>query len=130
MTSEATLDPSVIACNPIACVADLMQNPRAGLGLPDARLATTSLAAKGDQLKTEKLGIAPLVERPQETRSIITELLQYADAFPIITPAGLFDVGLVRKPADVNALPVVDESAFVRRPEIAPDDWTKVPRRA
>jgi hypothetical protein len=109
----------------VVVCAELLQHPRLGLGLPDSLLDTAALAAVHQTLVDEGSVsvLFPFFERQQEVRSLITEALQYCGGFPLITADGKFSIGLYRAPASLAALPVVNESDLVSRPEREAGDW-------
>jgi hypothetical protein len=49
--------------------------------------------------------------------------MEYFDGYTYFTAEGKFTVGAVRAPADIAALPSVDETVMVRKPEFEPQDW-------
>jgi hypothetical protein len=51
--------------NPVIPLWDLWTNPRYGLGLPESRLDMDALAAVGEQLNTEGIGVSPVITRLQ-----------------------------------------------------------------
>lgn len=109
--------------NPIAIIADALQHPRASRALPDAKLDVSSLNDAAGQLDVEKHTIFSYVDRQQEVRSAIDAALQACDGFLFVTPGGKLGVKLNRPPIDPEDLPVVDELAFVRKPERDAGDW-------
>jgi hypothetical protein len=111
--------------NPICAVADWLQNPRAGLNIPDALLDIDGLNASAIQLTSEEFGVSPLLDRDQAAKDFITDLCDYFDGFPYISDDGLFGIGLMRVPADPGGLPQITDSLCVTRPEFDSDDWSQ-----
>ncbi|MCD6051258.1 MAG: hypothetical protein K0Q55_2661, partial [Verrucomicrobia bacterium] len=113
-------------CNPVAVIAEWLQNKVYGLGWPEAWLDTTSLAAVATQLKTEKIGISPHITKQTSARQLITQVCEYIDGYALTTPEGKFKLGLIRKPADVEALPLINETHLLEEPELNPSGWQGV----
>ncbi len=111
-----------VDANPIACVGEWLQHPRFGLGVSTDKINTAKMIALAETLLDEELGLSPLMVRAQEARAWMTHLLEYIDGFPDVD-AGTLAIGLNRQPPAVDLLPVVDETAMTRRPEITPEDW-------
>ena len=58
--------------NPVIPLWDLWTNPRYGLGLPESRLDMDALAAVGEQLNAEGIGVSPVItstKSPSSRRS-------------------------------------------------------------
>ncbi len=110
--------------NPVAVAADWLQHPRHGLAVRDERLDTAALDAAATRLRTEKIGVSPVLTRAQEARQLLVQLCEYADAFPLIGADGRLSLGLARAPADPGSLPVVDETQMSRKPAFNPEDWS------
>lgn len=113
-------------CNPVAVIAELLTSKIFGLGWPVSRLDTAALGVVAAQLETEGIGIAPYITRQTSARQLITQVLEYCDGYPILTAEGKFSIGLMRSPADVGALPLIDESVLVDEPELEPESWRGV----
>lgn len=113
--------------NPMACVTEWLTNPRVGLGLRNDEVAIlddAGIAVTAAQLATEQFGVSPWLTRSMELRQLLLMLLEYFDGYPFMTVDGKFSVGLGRPPADLNALPVVDETLMTKRLERTPEDWS------
>lgn len=83
-------------------------------------------ALAGMQLATEGLGISPVITKQSSARQLISQLCEYFDGFPILTPAGKFSLGLARKPADETSLPTIDSALLLAEPQLAPSSWSGV----
>jgi hypothetical protein len=113
--------------NPMVCVSEWIENPRIGLGLrpEEGLIDTVGMLAVATQLKTELYGVSSWLTRAEEIRTLLVKLFDYFDGFPVMTVDGKFSVGLARPAADVNALPVVDETLMTKRLEYTPQDWSE-----
>jgi hypothetical protein len=111
--------------NPAYAIADLLQNPRLGLELPDSYLNTGDIDGFADQFANiESIGISKCLARAQDVRSIIQQVCETVDMLPIIDATGLLSI-LPLRPADVVAdLPVIADAVLADLPIITPDDWT------
>lgn len=109
--------------NPIAIIADTLQNKRTGLAVPDALLDTAALDAAAATLMAEKQVLAGMFDRAQETRSLVDQVLAHVDGYLTVNGEGQLGVGLNRPPADLGALPIVDEDVMVRRPARTSANW-------
>ncbi len=109
-------------CNPIAVIAEWMSSPV--FGLNSSKLNTAALDAAAVQLASEGIGLSPYVTRQQSARQLIVQLCEYFDGYPVDSaPDGLLSVGLARSPADVGALPAINENDLVDEPDLDPDSW-------
>ncbi len=113
-------------CNPIAIIGDWLTNKTFGLGWDSSRLDTASLLTTAGQLASEGIGLSPLITKQSSARQMLAEICEYFGGYPILTPEGKFKIGLIRPPADVNALPVIDENVLVEEPELDPDSWSSI----
>ena len=119
MTAAATIDEDA---NPVAVLADWLQNARFGLGLPDARLNTAALDAIALIFVTEQLGLSPLITDMQSARQTIIQLCEYIDGYLDPQTDGKFSLGLVR-PENTDDAVIIDESDLLDDPEITPGSW-------
>ena len=110
--------------NLAAIIADVLQQPRLGLGLANARLNTAELIATGAALAAEGAGISPLIMRSQGTREIIIQLCDYLDAYPTCDSQGRFGLRLARP--DYDDLPELTDADFVTVPTFSAEDWSAV----
>lgn len=113
-------------CNPVAIICELLTNPVFGLGWPLDRLDESGLLAVAQRLADEEIGISPVITKQTSARQLITQICEYFDGYPVITPEGKFTLGLKRPPADVNALPLIDENVLTAEPELDTDSWRGV----
>lgn len=109
--------------NPAAWLADFLQDPIAGPGLPEARIDTASWNAVGEILRTENIGISPIVNRQQSVRQIIAEVFAIIDGYLFLTADGKLGLGLVRAPA--GGLTTLDESNVDDAPALNPEAWAE-----
>lgn len=121
--SEATLLPaagadSTSGClvNPVWLLADWLANPRLGLGLDPGWLDTESLEQTGALLQSEQALLAPLLDQPAEFHSLLRHCCDCLEAYPVVTVAGRFSLGLCRPPGAPEDLPEVTESLLTRAP--------------
>lgn len=108
--------------NLVSIVADLLQHPRAGMGLPDARIDTTLMLATADALDDEAIGFSPLITRDQELRQALNLALEYVDAFPVFDEDGALGLELVRPPA--GGLPEIVDADLAAKPTFDLEDWS------
>ncbi|HEY1170227.1 MAG TPA: hypothetical protein VGH19_02550 [Verrucomicrobiae bacterium] len=113
-------------CNPVAVVADLLQNQTYGLGWSADWLDTTALIAVAAQLKEEEIGISPYITKQTSARQLVTQICEYFDGYVLQTPEGKFRIGLIRPPAEVETLPLLDENVLLEEPELKPGSWRGV----
>jgi hypothetical protein len=113
-------------CNPVAVICELLTNPIYGLGWPVERLDQTGLLTVAAQLAAEEIGISPYITKQTGARQLIAQVCEYFDGYPLITPEGKFTLGLMRPPADVDALPLIDESMLIEEPELDTETWRGV----
>ncbi len=109
--------------NPVAILWDWITNPRLGLGLPEGRLNTGSLASIAAQLDAECAGVSPYLTAGRSLRQYLAELLEYVDGYPRATTGGLLELGLVR-PTCVTL--VWDETHLTEPPKVDAGDWSEV----
>jgi hypothetical protein len=111
--------------NPAYVVADLLQNPRMGLELPDALLDTVALSAAAREYQAaENLGVSKFLTRTQDVRSVLQQICETVDALPLINAAGLISWYPVRPAAVPADLPVIADANLTELPQITPSDWT------
>jgi hypothetical protein len=103
-------------------VADMLQNPRCGLGLTDDQFDTAALLASAATLEAEGLGFSPLVSREQEITQLLASALEYVDGYPVFNEDGTMGLKLVRPPA-VAPVEIVDAD-LIEKPSFTPEDWT------
>lgn len=122
MTDDSAVDEDA---NLVAAVADALQNHRAGLGLPDSRIDTSTLDAVADLLRSEGLGLSPLVNNAGKFRQALIELLEYFDVYHYTDTQGRLVLGLVREPTGIcgDTAYDLDESDLVDVPVLNPDSW-------
>lgn len=105
-------------CNPVAIVAEWLQDGRFGLGWGDALLDTAALDAVADTLETEGLGVSPIITKQTGARQLLQQLCEYIDAVTTRTAAGKFSLVLIRDPGAVATL---DEDDLTDEPDFDPD---------
>lgn len=86
--------------NPVIPLWDLWTNPRYGLGLPENRLDMNDLAAVGEQLNTDGIGVSPVITRTFNFRQFLVELSECIDDYPTYDALGRLDLALVREVED------------------------------
>ncbi|MCL4180630.1 MAG: hypothetical protein KJ072_23145 [Verrucomicrobia bacterium] len=107
--------------NPVIPLWDLWTNPRCGLGLPESRLDMDALAAAGEALNTEGIGVSPVITRAFNFRQFLVELCECFDAYPTYDSQGRLGLALVR---ESSATPVTVEPAdLVDAPTLNPQGW-------
>ncbi len=107
--------------NPVIPLWDLWTNPRYGLGLPESRLDMDSLAAVGEQLDTEDIGVSPVIARTMSFRQFLIELCECFDAYPTYDDQGRLGLALVRE--SVAVAPVIGPTDLVDPPTLNPQGW-------
>jgi hypothetical protein len=107
--------------NPVIPLWDLWTNPRYGLGLPENRLDLVSLAAAGEQLNTEGIGVSPVITRAFNFRQFLVELCECVDAHPTYDSQGRLGLALVRDPGAVSTL--IEQVDLVDAPTLNPQGW-------
>lgn len=119
-----TLDHINDDANLAAIVADVLQHPRIGLGVPDARMNTAEIIATGSQIDDERFGLSPLVLRTQNAKEVLLALIEYADAYPTANGGGLFGLRLARP--NYTGMVALTDADFVSVPAFTADDWSTV----
>ncbi len=74
--------------NPVIPLWDLWTNSHYGLGLPETRLDMDALAAVGEQLNAEGIGVSPVITRAINFRQFLVELCECFDAYPTYDSQG------------------------------------------
>lgn len=107
--------------NLISLSADLLQNPRAGLGWPTERIDTATMVDTADAIDNEEIGFSPLLTREQELRQALNTAFEYVDAFPAFTADGKLGIKLVRPPGGAPA--EVTDTDLLEKPTFNLEDW-------
>jgi hypothetical protein len=111
-------------CNVACIVADLQLNTRLGLDVaPNVDVNIAALDAVAEQLFAEGVGLSPVITRPTELLSQITDLLKLVGGAPVLDPNGLLSLILQRFPAAPIPITIAN---LVALPKLTPDDWSAV----
>lgn len=124
-------------CNPVAAIAEDLQNARYGLGVIDARLGTVEMDKVAQKLASEGIGISPVVTKTTSFREHLTSLLEYFDGFHYTDELGRLSLGLIRSAdcqvddppsfedwtGEVFVPPHFDEESLVEVPKLDPMSW-------
>jgi hypothetical protein len=111
-------------CNPASIVADMLLNPRNGLGLdPDKDVNTASLDAAIEQFYSEGIGFAPIATRGDELRSQCVSILENVDAAITLDDCGKLAISIARLPDNP---PTVTDANLTDLPTFTPSDWSSV----
>ena len=110
-------------CNPVALLADLWQNPRAGLGLDESRLDTDALNEIAALFAAGCISVSPKIVRTQSLRQILGELCDYFDGFLRRTRGGLLTLDFARETLAAEDIPTFDESDLLAPPKWNPGNW-------
>lgn len=121
-------------CNPGNVMADLLLNPRAGLGLvAGVDVNTAMLDAAIEQFYGYGYGLSPIWTRPDEIRSLFLTVLENVDASPALDANGLLGIIFAEPPetsVENNALvyecPVICDDDLADLALFSPDDWSSV----
>ncbi len=113
-------------CNPVAVICELLMSPLYGLGWDVSRLDQSGLLAVAAQLADEEIGISPYLTKQTSARQLIAQICEYFDGYLLITAEGKFSLGLMRAPADVEALPLINEAVLTEEPELDTESWRGV----
>jgi hypothetical protein len=113
-------------CNPACIAADLLLNPRYGLGLdPDADFDAGSFDAAAEQFYvTDGIAFSPIINRPEELNSLLTDMLGMVDAAPTLSTDGRLAIALQRQ-STISAT-TVTAADLIALPEFQPKDWSSV----
>ena len=107
--------------NPIAALADWLQNFRYGRGMLTSRLETALLNAAAQELYDEGIGLSPFLNRSMTVRQAISMLCEYFDGFPSTTAAGTLRCKLVR--ALAADAPTIGVDDLLDEPDIDFGGW-------
>lgn len=111
-------------CNPASIVADLLLNPRSGLGLdPNNDVDTASIDAAIEQFYSEGIGLSPITTRGDELRSQCLDVLENVDSAITLDDCGKLAVSMARTP---NNPPAVTDANLTDLPTFTPSDWSSV----
>lgn len=111
-------------CNPGSIIADMLLNPRCGLGLiAGVDVNTAMLDAAIEQFYGYGYGLSPITTREDETRSQFLALLENVDASPAVDSNGLLGIIFATPPASN----VVNGDLVYDCPTVAGDDLTDLP---
>lgn len=113
-------------CNPVAALADALQNTRYGLGLTDSRLATENLDEIAWILAAEGNAVSPVITRTTSFREHLLSMLEYFDGYQYTDAEGRFALGLIRETPcqeEDPATPYFDETCLVEVPKLDPVSW-------
>ena len=109
--------------NPAYVFADLLQNPRAGLGLSDDFLSP-ALENAAAQFNNESFGVAQVITRDTDVRSTLSALCETCDALPLIDPnTGLLSM-LALRPAGRPLGFAITDAQLADLPTFSPQDWS------
>jgi len=110
--------------NPAAVILEILQHPRAGIGLANAEINFQSLAAAAAQFYADSAGLSRIVTELNDARSMISEICETVGAQPIIDSQGRFALTLLRKPAPGFTPPAIADAQLSGLPEVEASDWT------
>lgn len=112
-------------CNPAGIAADLILNPRYGLGCdPNDDFSAASFNAAAEQFNSENVAFSPIITRPEEVLSQLNEILSMVDAAVTLDAGGRFAVALQRE-GTIGAT-VLSRDNLVDLPQLTPEDWSAV----
>lgn len=109
--------------NPVAFVAEVLQDPIFGLGLADARLDTDSFNDAAAELASEGVGISPIVSRRMGLRDILKGVFEIIDGHLFALANGKIGFNLIRSPG--GGLTLLDESKWIGGVDLDPDGWAE-----
>lgn len=104
--------------NPMAALADFLQNKRVGPGWNDARLDTTALNAVAAECAQKCIGLSPFLDSLDSASTVLARFAEHLGGFFRIKPDGTVTAGLIRPSATIPD--VVDEDALTMRPRLEP----------
>jgi hypothetical protein len=81
--------------NPIAVLWDWWTNPRFGAGYDESTLDIPRLQRGAERLRTEDIGVSPMLTSEGDFKTNLARLLEYIDGYPT-TYDGLFGIELMR----------------------------------
>lgn len=111
--------------NPAYVIADLLQNQRGGLALPDDLLNTDDFNAAAEQFSsTENLGISYPLDRSQDLRSILTGICETVDLLPLLDDNYNLTLLPIRPASSLAGLTTVQDDDLADLPVFQPADWS------
>jgi hypothetical protein len=131
---HAIVNPTYNSANPGNIVADLLLNPRSGLGLAGGvDVNTAMLDAAIEQFYGYGIGLSPITTREDDLRSQILSVLENVDGTPALDANGLLGIIFAVAAATVeqnNALvfqcPNICDDNLTDVPTFTPADWSSV----
>ncbi|MDB6024151.1 MAG: hypothetical protein JWM68_374 [Verrucomicrobiales bacterium] len=112
--------------NPICFIVDLLQHPRAGLGLPDSFFDMAKMQAVAQRLQQEGFGFSPLLTDRKDSKQWLLQACEYFDGYFLQDGSGKFSIQLARPPEDAGELTIIDGTQMVSRPSFSSDDWSTI----
>jgi hypothetical protein len=109
--------------NPVAFIAELLEDPIFGLGLDASRIDTASFNAVATTLANEGIGISPLIPKRMGLKQILAEIFAIVDAHLYPLANGKIGLSLIRSPG--GGLTLLDESKWVGSVELDPEGWAE-----
>lgn len=106
--------------NPIGVLWDWWTDKRFGLGRAESLLDTSRLTTAAEQLRSEGIGVSPLLTDTLDFKAALVRLLEYVDGYPT-TYDGKLGVELVREVA--GSVPVLTETELREHPKILYQTW-------
>ena len=105
--------------NPAVIILDYLTNKNWGVCRLDMALINEqSFLTAIEQLYSENIYITSTLDSASNVRDAISDILEYIDGVLYLDTDGKIALKLIRKPADINALPTLDANWLTDEPEI------------
>jgi hypothetical protein len=112
--------------NGALAVYDLLTSVDYGLGIPTARIDSTSFANAAATLGTEALGISMQFDTQSSADQLIGEILRHIDGLLYTDPAtGLWTIILARGGYDATTLPLLTVDNVLTTPDFSRGSWSE-----
>ena len=112
--------------NPALAIYDLLTNVDYGLGIPAARIDSTSFSNAAFTLATEVLGISMQFDTQASADQLIGEVLRHCDGLLYTDPAtGLWTIILARGGYDPTTLPTLNVDDVLMTPDFSRGSWSE-----
>ncbi|RJO66385.1 MAG: hypothetical protein C4523_12635 [Myxococcales bacterium] len=113
--------------NPAEILYVLKTNPIFGLGENPATINTSSFAAAGATLATERMGMSLLIESKNSAQKFIDDILQHIDGVLYTdTQTGLCNLALARDDYDEASLLELTDADLVEPAELSRGSWSEM----
>lgn len=112
--------------NPAYVIAELLQDPVFGLGLPDARIDTSTFISESAYYFDFGMGLSPVIDKQSSVRNVIVQFGEHIDVWLGTTDDGKFRIKTPAIFPSVGAITLVDEDDLEEAPQLKNEGWDGV----